>query len=131
MLTRHEGKKYSVYQDSEGYWTLGIGHLVDARKGGKLSERMVNFIFAEDVAEKTDQVKKNLPWAQALSNTRFNVLIDLCFNLGITGLLKFGKMLHALETRDYKTAAAELLDSKAARQLPARYTELANLLIAG
>jgi lysozyme len=38
QLTREEGKRRSAYQDHLGYWTIGVGRLIDARKGGGLSD---------------------------------------------------------------------------------------------
>ena len=31
LLKLHEGFKSSVYQDTEGYWTIGIGRMVDPK----------------------------------------------------------------------------------------------------
>ena len=37
-LTIDEGRVSHVYKDSLGYYTIGIGHLVDQRKGGRSEE---------------------------------------------------------------------------------------------
>ena len=29
LVIGHEGKKKSAYQDSLGYWTIGVGRLID------------------------------------------------------------------------------------------------------
>lgn len=34
LLTSDEGRVPHAYQDHLGYWTIGVGHLIDRRKGG-------------------------------------------------------------------------------------------------
>ena len=48
----------------------------------------------------------------------------MCFNLGITRLLKFKKFLGALESKDYKTASEEMMDSRWATQVGPRAVRL-------
>ncbi len=50
---------------------------------------------------------------------RKDVLVELCFNLGITGLLSVNIMISTLDNTNYKLAVAELLDSKWATQVGA------------
>jgi len=40
------------------------------------------------------------------------VLIDMCFNLGMAGLLGFQKMIEALERGYYERAADEMVNSR-------------------
>ena len=63
-----------------------------------------------------------------LSAVRQEVLVNLAFNLGESRLRRFRKMVTAVLEGDYKTAAAEMLDSKAARQTGDRYKRLADTL---
>ena len=58
-------------------------------------------------------------------------MIDMAFQLGLGKLLLFKKMLAALCIEDYDEAAAQILDSKAAKQCPSRYLELAKLMKKG
>jgi lysozyme len=37
QLRRDEGEVLHAYQDKYGYWTIGVGRLIDARKGGGIS----------------------------------------------------------------------------------------------
>lgn len=61
-----------------------------------------------------------------LSGLRKEVLINLAFNLGAPRLRKFRKMVTAVKTSDWEEAAAQMLNSKAARQTGDRYLRLAN-----
>ena len=46
------------------------------------------------------------------SPTRKAVLLDMCFNIGYSGLMKFKKMWFALGNKDYASASREMKDSK-------------------
>ena len=65
-----------------------------------------------------------MPWWKELSDEKMRVLANMCFNLGITRLLKFRKFLAALEAGDFETAGEEMMDSKWATQVGARATRL-------
>ena len=49
---------------------------------------------------------------QKQTEVRKAVLLDMCFNIGYSGLMKFKKMWFALGDRDYTTASRETKDSK-------------------
>ena len=55
-------------------------------------------------------------------------LIDLSFNLGLSKLLGFRRMIAAVKASDWKKAGAEVLDSRAAKQDPNRYKRIAKEL---
>jgi lysozyme len=63
-----------------------------------------------------------------LSQYRQAVLIDMSYQLGVTGVLRFTKMWSAIAAGHFKTAAAEMLDSLWARQTPARAKRLAFIM---
>jgi len=58
-------------------------------------------------------------------------MIDICFNLGLTKLLKFEKALAAMAEEDYITASNEFLDSRWAVQVGDRAMELAEMIETG
>ena len=55
----------------------------------------------------------------------------MCFNLGETKLLKFEKMIKALNAKDYNRAANEMLSSKWSKQVPLRAERLAEIMREG
>jgi lysozyme len=72
---------------------------------------------------------KNIPmWKYEDFNVRL-VLCDMCYNLGIKGLLKFKKFLNAVDESDYETAAEELKQSKYYKQVPNRAKRNINLIL--
>ena len=131
MLARHEGLELSAYQDHLGYWTIGYGHLIDSRKGGKITEGQARVILHADVDEVTYNLVRSYPWFRQLSTTRQMVLQNMCFQLGATGLAGFKNFLDALSHRQWGRAANEMLDSKWAKQTPERANELAELMRGG
>ena len=125
QLIRDEGSVSHAYTDSLGFTTIGVGRLIDMRRGGGLSPDEIDFLLGNDIEEKTAQVLAALPWASKLSETRRAVLINMAFQLGIGGLLKFKRALKSIEDGQYSEAAMEMLDSLWAQQTPERAKRLA------
>lgn len=125
-LKSEEGFRSTAYRDSAGHLTIGFGFNVDAG----ISEFAAAALLAAQVSER-ETVLLNYPWYATCDPVRRSVLLDVAFNLGVTGLLKFHDMILAIGRQDWADARAELLDSKAARQLPQRYKLLADLLFTG
>lgn len=122
QLARDEGKRSRMYLDSEGVPTIGIGHNLRDRA---ISERAIQVIFEDDLAEIAAEVRARIPVYETLSEARRGVLLNMAFTLGVGGLLGFPKMFAALEARDWERAADEMLDSKWARQVGDRAQRLA------
>lgn len=127
-LRRDEGVKDHAYQDSLGYWTIGVGHLIDKRKGGKMPDVIIDMLLRYDIDEKIAELNEKLPWWGFLDEPSQRVIVNMAFNLGVEGLLKFGKFMDALKDGDRNRAASEMLDSKWAEQVGARATRLATII---
>lgn len=134
-LRRDEGEKLHAYQDSEGYWTIGVGRLIDPRRGGGISKEESAYLLRNDIARVTADLDRALPWWRSLSEARQRVLLNMGFNLGVgstkKGLLSFRNTLAAIERGDYVTAARGMLASKWARQVGVRAERLAQLMREG
>jgi len=130
MIKRHEGLKNNIYLDTEGVLTGGWGHAfhVGSELPFDVCLRLFNHDFGNAITDVEFIQKK---FMLDLDGTREGVLIDMAFQLGRAKLLLFKKMLAALCIDNYKEAAAQIKDSKAARQCPSRYKELARLMKAG
>lgn len=127
LITLHEEYVKHAYQDSEGYWTIGIGRLVDERLGGGISEGEANFLLGNDVTRCESELDDQIPWWRSLSSVRRMALTDMCFNLGIHRLMGFKNMLSALKSKDYSGAARHALDSKWASQVGDRAKHIAHM----
>jgi len=130
MIKRHEGLRNNIYLDTVGVPTGGWGHAfhVGSELPFDVCLRLFNHDFGNAVKDaETIQRKFKLD----LDGAREGVLIDMAFQLGLGKLLEFKKMLAALCIDDYDEAAVQILDSKAAKQCPSRYKELAGLMKKG
>jgi len=139
QLKFHEGLRLTAYKDTTGHLTVGIGHNLETNpvktvigrnigKGESITETEAVQLLTEDVQFFTTKVRKHIKSYNQLSHVRQAVLVDMCFNMGISGLLKFKNMLKAMEREDYKQAAAEMLDSRWARQVGSRSKRLALMM---
>ena len=89
------------------------------------------YLLGNDIDLCVDELENNFTWYKNLSDARQRVLVNMCFNLGLTRLLGFKKFLAALEAEDWDRAAEEMLDSKWAVQVGPRSTRLRDLLLEG
>jgi len=124
MLIRHEGTSPTPYIDSLGVQTIGIGHNLHK----PLSHAAIMQIFKDDLADARNDCLHAFPWFADLTEARQWVIINMCYNLGLTKLLGFHKFLGAVERGEYETAAVEMLDSLWAKQVKKRARELAALM---
>ena len=131
QLIRDEGSVSHAYEDSLGFLTIGVGRLIDSRRGGGLAPDEIEYLLTNDVIKKSRQVLAALPWASKLSETRRAVLINMAFQLGIGGLLKFKRALGSIEDGQYKEASMEMLDSLWAKQTFGRAARMAKQMETG
>lgn len=124
MLERHEGYKPTIYIDSVGVETVGIGHNLHK----PLRREAILHILRDDIDDATNECLHAFPWFADLTPARKDVLVNMCFNLGLSRLSKFAKFLKAMEMGNYETAANEMLDSLWAKQVKGRAIELANMI---
>tara|TARA_R110000751_G_scaffold44451_1_gene101737 strand:+ start:928 stop:1368 length:441 start_codon:yes stop_codon:yes gene_type:complete len=130
-LEADEGIKHEVYLDHLEKKTVGIGHLCQAGEpeyemevGEAVSEERVAELFEQDIAGTLDDCQRLMPDFDMLPDSVRLIAGNMCFNLGRKRFGGFKKMLAAIEDRDWERAADEMLDSKWARQLPARSNRL-------
>jgi lysozyme len=131
QLKADEGVRESAYPDSLGYITIGVGRLIDKRKGGRLRPAEIDYLLDNDIDELDAQLGKRLPWLNTLSPARQQVLMNMAFNLGIDGLLGFKNTLGMIAAGDYASAADAMLKSKWAGQVGDRAKRLADMMRKG
>lgn len=131
QLRRDEAVVPHAYEDSEGLLTIGVGRLIDKRKGGRLRDDEIEYLLKNDIADVSESLRRRLPWLSKLDEARQGVLLNMAFNLGIDGLLAFRKTLALVESGDYAGASVEMLNSKWARQVKGRATRLSEQMRTG
>lgn len=121
-----------AYQDHLGFWTIGVGILIDARKGGGITQDESRYLLRNRIKRKEAELEQRFEWWHSLDNTRQGVLLCMAYQLGTNGVANFKKMCAALRVRDYQRAADEMLDSNWARvQTPARAQRMAQIMRSG
>ena len=125
QLTRDEGRKPAAYQDRLGFWTIGVGRLIDARKGGGLREDEIDYLLRNDINDRIDQLGRRIPWFLELDGACQGVLLNMSFQLGVDGLLAFKNTLARVRAGNFAGAASGMLQSLWATQTPERAARLA------
>ena len=127
LIQRHEGLRLKPYKCTAGKLTIGFGrNLEDVGITVEEATQMLQ----HDIAECIRQLE-TIDGFSVLDEVRRAVLIDMTFNLGFAGILAFKNMWRAVENRDYDKAAAEMLDSKWARQVGQRALRLSTMMQTG
>lgn len=134
MLRRHEGLRLKPYQCTEGRWTVGYGHNLDSH--GEDIPEIITVKQAEDyldadIRTAIGDCAAYIGVFWSLDPVRQAVLINMAFNLGIKGLLKFKNMLEAISTQDWQMASLAMVNSRWAMQVKGRAHELARMMRTG
>lgn len=130
-LVKDEGKVKHAYQDSLGYWTIGVGRLIDKRLGGGLSDDEINYLLNNDVEEAHVTAQKLVKNFDDLTSNRKAVILHLAFNLGYTKLAKFVNTLKAVNEGRWEDAARGMENSLWYRQVGDRSKRLVKLMRKG
>lgn len=149
LILRHEGLRYSAYRDSVGKKTIGIGFNLDA-PGAKtvceglginyalvyagnspLTETQVQALFNYSFDLAFSNAHSACPQFDSLKEGAQQVLTDMAFELGYTGLSQFRHFLYALALSppDYLSAAEGMRQSKWYIQVPSRAQEDVELML--
>ena len=117
----HEGYKPTVYECTEGYDTIGYGFAI---KDLYLSKDVCDIILTEKLAELELNISKKFEWYDNSNEIVKDVVVNMCYQIGLSGFSKFKKTIYYLETEQYEEASIEMLDSLWAKQTPNRAKEL-------
>ena len=135
QLIIDEGQVNEIYNDHLGYPTFGIGHLViegdpelGLPVGTPVTEERVKECFAKDVIIVLEDCKiLHEDWDGYPEEVK-QIIANMMFNMGRTRLSKFKKHNAALQSGNWKTAAAEGRDSRWYKQVTNRAERLMSRL---
>lgn len=119
-LKSDEGWRPYVYNDSEGFATIGYGFLVDSRKGVGLPRPVAELWLRYAVNERLAELQRLWPAFDDQPEDIQLAVMNMAYQMGPAGVMKFKRMLAALAAGYRKTAADEMLDSAWAKQTPYR-----------
>lgn len=129
QLKVHEGIRLKVYKCPAGKLTIGYGRNLE---DNGISEQEACLLLDSDIYKCVEQLRKHIPKIyDNLTANRKAVLINMCFNLGINGLLGFKQTLAFIEAGEYEKAANAMLASKWAKQVGNRALQLSELMRKG
>lgn len=118
-LRRREGSSLSVYLDSKGIPTQGIGHTSGVRTGGPdITPEKEEQWLQEDLQWAYEGALRLFPSLDALDSVRREALIDLCFNMGEATLSEFTPFIKAVNEQDWEEAPWHILTNSKGHLTP-------------
>ena len=111
LIEHFEGKRYKAYQDSEGHWTIGVGHLIKRKDHHlmrlELTEQEVMDILYRDL-EVCSKALESV-FMVGLTRRQIDALHSLCHNIGPDNFLKSDVVKH-IKTGNMDQAADAFLN---------------------
>lgn len=127
-IERDEGRRSRPYECTEGFTTIGVGWNLDARG---LPDHVIDELLSISMTQAVNDCESIFPNWNEIDGVRQRVLVNMAFNLGKRGLSKFKKMIAAVKKEDWDEAAAQMLDSRWAKQVGKRANRLSEMMRAG
>ena len=132
-VKKHEGYRNKAYLDTLGKRTVGVGHLCveDFWEDDKeYEEKFLMTILEHDLQTAIKGAKELMEehGCADIDEQAEEILIEMVFQLGKTGVSKFRKMWDALSEKNYIGASFEMLDSRWAKQTPNRAKAMAKTM---
>ena len=134
-VKKHEGYRNKVYLDTLNKRTVGVGHLcVKAfwEDDKEYEEKFLMTILEHDLQTAIKGAKDLMQehGCSDIDEVAEEIIIEMVFQLGKTGVSKFRNMWKALSALEYSTAASEMLDSRWAKQTPNRAQNMSSEMAA-
>ena len=132
-VKKHEGYRNKVYLDTLGKRTVGVGHLCveDFWEDDKeYEEKFLMEILQKDLQQAIRGARSLMEdyGCADIDEQAEEILIEMVFQLGMTGVSKFKKMWKALAELNYIGASYEMLDSRWSKQTPNRAKAMAKTM---
>jgi lysozyme len=96
-----------------------------------MPEHIIDLLLEYDAEIHWHELVERAPWVRELDDVRQAVLLDMAFNLGVTGLLGFHTTLKLVRLRRFVSASVQMLDSKWAGQVKGRAIRLSKMMETG
>ena len=125
-IKKEEGYRSSVYLDTLQKPTIGYGFLIDTLE---LQEDICQLILMRKLEKLIKSIKFNFKWFDDMPDKVQDVIINMCYQLGVSGVSKFKKTIQFMKNQQWDRASVEMLDSKWAReQTPQRAKRLSEIV---
>lgn len=124
-IKEHEGFRSRVYKCTEGYDTIGYGFAI---KDLYLSEGISELILKEKVTNLRLRIEKKFDWFNEVPREVQEVLLEMSYQMGVSGVSKFKNALKHMRNGEWNKAADEMLLSRWYKQTPKRAKELSDII---
>ncbi len=132
LIKGEEACRLAAYQDTRGIWTIGWGRAdAGVHPGLTCTQAEADAWFEVKVAGLIAQLDRAIPWWRGLSLPRQAVLLDMAYQMGLGGLLRFARALSAMEAGDWQAAHDAMLASAWDAQTPGRAQVEARIMLTG
>ena len=121
----NEGFKPRVYKDTLGIDTIGYGFAI---KDLHLDEDLSEEILKRKVNKLIKRIYKTFDWFINMPEDVQEVVVEMCYQMGVSGFSKFKKTIKLLSEKQFTDASTEMLDSLWAKQTPNRALKLSNIV---
>jgi lysozyme len=116
-IKKDEGFRGDPYNDHLGIPTIGYGTKLP------LSKLEATVLARMRLSAKIEELKRITTFNQVQTEAQV-IIIEMSYQMGVTGVKEFKKMWKALDNKDYKEASRQMLDSLWAKQTPGRAEDL-------
>lgn len=129
LISQHEGVESSVYVDTMGHPTVGVGFNLDrqgaaealaavgadyqlVRNGSQsLTKEQMDALLKTDIEGAVSNAQGAVSNFDSLSPARQFVVVDMIFNLGLGGFQQFHQTIAAIEAGDFEKAGSDMQQS--------------------
>lgn len=125
MIRQHEGVKRFPYFCPANQLTVGAGRNIQAIP---FSDDEIDLMLSNDIKRVTEELESRFEWFSDIKGARRDAIICICFNLGISRLLKFNRALSSMSKGNWSDAAYHFMDSKWAKQVKQRANQLTQMI---
>ncbi|MFP6322120.1 glycoside hydrolase family protein [Helicobacter pylori] len=130
LIVDSEGFSPFIYTDKTEHPTIGYGYnlSVYSYEGKRITKA---YGLLTDILKKNHKTLLSYGWYKNLDAMRRMVILDLSYNLGLNGLLKFKQSIKAIEDKNYALAVERLQKSPYFNQVKKRASRNMEILKLG
>lgn len=137
-IKSNEGFRDHIYKDTLGFDTIGYGFKVGSLSKDELelnggiiepmSKEAADKILKKKLAKLTSKIYDAIPWLNNSPKEVQEVVIEMAYQMGVGGVLKFKNTLNFIKENEYKNASSNMMKSLWAKQTPNRAKKLASII---
>lgn len=132
LIKGEESCRLTAYRDTRGIWTIAWGRAdADVHEGMTCTQAQADAWFDAKVISIITSYDRIIPWWRQMALPRQAVLLDMGYQLGVNGTLRFGKALDAMKVGDWPEAKRQMLASTWDCQTPERADIEADIIESG